>query len=69
MKQVVAEKSGEQYLKDKKAAAQFLGVSVATINRWITEKRGGPVHIKIGNLVKFLPEDLMAFVESRRVQQ
>ena len=43
--------------KDKAFAANFLGVSVATINRMIVEKRG-PKYKKIGNLVRFSEDDL-----------
>jgi excisionase family DNA binding protein len=52
------------YLKNKQFAAEFLGVSVATVDRWVMNGRGGPRHVKIGNLVRFRPEDLQSFVEA-----
>ncbi len=53
-----------QYLKTKTQAARFLGVSAGSIERLM---RGGLPYVKVGNLVRFRPEDLSGFIESRRV--
>ena len=52
----------ETFLKDKRYAARYFGVSVGTIERMITTGRG-PRFVKVGNLVRFTPESLAAFVE------
>ncbi len=31
--------------------------------------RAGLIHVRVGNLVKFRPEDLADFIEQRRVQR
>jgi excisionase family DNA binding protein len=51
------------YLKDKKFAARYLGVSVHKIHRMVQEGTG-PRFVKIGPLVRFRPEDLAAYVEA-----
>jgi excisionase family DNA binding protein len=55
--------SDETYLRDKKAAAKYLGVSLGTIDRMVMTGRG-PRYVKVGNLVRFRIEDLAAFVEA-----
>ena len=57
-------RSDETYLKTKKQAARFLGVSPGSIERLM---RGGLPYVKVGGLVRFRPEDLSGFIESRRV--
>ena len=56
----------ETYLKTKREAARYLGVSLATLERLI---RSGLPHIRISHLVRFRPEDLADFIEQRRVQR
>ncbi len=55
-------RNDDTYLKDKTFAARFLGVSVATIDRMVMT-RSGPQFVKVGNLVRFRPEDLTTFIE------
>jgi len=50
------------YLKDKRYAARFLGVSIYTIDRWVMNGVG-PRFIRVGKQVRFKPEDLADFVE------
>ena len=53
----------EPYLKDKRFAARYLGVSVHKIHKMIQEGTG-PRFVKIGSLVRFRPEDLAAYIEA-----
>jgi excisionase family DNA binding protein len=55
----------ETYLKTKREAARYLGVSHGTMERLM---RSGLAYIRVGNLVKFRPEDLADYIEKRRVQ-
>jgi excisionase family DNA binding protein len=58
---------GEQtYLKSKREAARYLGVSLGSLERLM---RSGLPYIRVGNLVRFKPDDLADFVEQRRVQR
>ena len=63
-------RSDEGYLKTKLEAARYLGVSAGSIERLM---RSGLPFVKVGNghtgSVRFRPEDLADFVESRRVHQ
>jgi excisionase family DNA binding protein len=52
------------YLKSKRQAACYLGVSTGTLERLM---RSGLTYIRVSNLVRFRPEDLAAFIEQRRV--
>ena len=54
----------ETYLKNKREAARFLGVSLASLQRLI---RADLPYVRVGNLVRFTPEDLADFIERRRV--
>jgi len=54
------------YLKSKREAARYLGVSVGSLERLM---RSGLVYVRVGNLVRFRPEDLADFIEQRRVQR
>ena len=56
----------QTYLKNKRAAARYLGVSQASLERLM---RSGVAYIRVANLVRFRPEDLAAFIEQRRVQR
>jgi len=50
-------------LLTKKEAAVFLRVSVKTLDRWICQRRG-PKYYKVGCLVRYREEDLIAFLEA-----
>ncbi len=44
--------------------ARMLGVSVSTMRRWRLRKVG-PAYLKIGALVKYRPEAIQLFIDSR----
>jgi predicted DNA-binding transcriptional regulator AlpA len=46
--------------------AQITGMSLATIRRWRL-LRQGPKYLKIGAAVRYKPEDISAWLESRPV--
>lgn len=50
-------------LWDKRKVARFFGVSVATVDQWVSKKRG-PRHRKVGALVRFHPDDIRAYFSS-----
>jgi len=52
-------------LLDQKQAAAMLNVAPTTLAAW--RKKHGIAHYKVGNGIMYKPEDLMAFIESRRV--
>ena len=54
-------------LLTRKQAAEFLGVSVGTLEVWATTKRYNLTYIKIGRLAKYRLSDLEAFIAARRV--
>jgi excisionase family DNA binding protein len=54
----------ETYLKTKREAARYLGISLGSLERLM---RSGLAYIRVGNMVRFRPEDLTEFVERRRV--
>jgi excisionase family DNA binding protein len=58
---------GGAYLKSKREAARYLGVSVALVEQLM---RSGLAYVRLGkgNLVRFRPEDLAEYIEQRRVQ-
>lgn len=45
-------------------AAQFLGLSVRTLQQWRVTG-GGPRFTKLGRAVRYAPGDLRAFVQAR----
>ena len=57
------DRNEENYLKDRKFAARYLGVSLHKIHRMVQEGTG-PRFVKIGPLVRFRPEDLAAYIEA-----
>jgi excisionase family DNA binding protein len=57
------DRNEQSYLKDKKFAARYLGISVHKIHRMLQDGTG-PKFVKIGPLVRFRPEDLAAFIEA-----
>ncbi len=46
-------------------AAEFLGVSVASLNKWRCTG-AGPVYVSLSRRVAYRPEDLSTWIESRR---
>jgi excisionase family DNA binding protein len=50
-----------------KQAADYLGVSVGTLEVWRSTKRYPLPYVKVGRLVKYRQADLDAFLESRTV--
>jgi excisionase family DNA binding protein len=58
--------NAEPYNKTKRDAANFLGVSVYSIDRYVIDRR--IPHVKLlGRLVRFKESDLVAFAEKQRV--
>ena len=57
--------SEQTYLKNKREAARYLGVSLGSLERLM---RSGLAYVRVGNLVRFRPEDLADFIERRRVE-
>jgi excisionase family DNA binding protein len=55
------------YLKTKREAARYLGVSPGTMERLV--RSGGLAYVRVGILMKFRPEDLADFIERQRVQR
>jgi excisionase family DNA binding protein len=55
----------EYRLKTKREAARYLGVSLGSLERLM---RSGLAYVRVGNMVRFRPEDLADFIERRRVQ-
>lgn len=50
-------------LLDTRQAAEYLGLSAATLNRWRSERAGqGPRWLKLGGAVRYNPADLEAYV-------
>lgn len=46
--------------------AERLGLSVATLRAW-RQKNRGPRYVRFGRAVRYLPDDLDAFIESSAV--
>ncbi len=71
MAQTQLEKPGQElnrefYDKDKRFVAQFLGVSIWTVDRLVLN--GSIPHIKLNHrLVRFKVSDLISYMESQRV--
>lgn len=51
---------------NKKELAEYLRISVFTIDSWVSQKREIP-YIKVGTRVLFDIEDVHAWLESRKV--
>lgn len=49
-------------------AARILGVSVNTLNVWRCTKRYNLSYIKMGRSVRYRPEDVQRFIETREVK-
>ncbi|MGV0952815.1 MAG: helix-turn-helix domain-containing protein [Fluviibacter sp.] len=54
-------------LLDDPQAAEFIGVSPQTLPIWRCTGRYSIPYIKVGRKVRYRPEDLLAWLESRRV--
>ena len=49
-------------------AAKLFGVSVRTVTRWTARQHGALRCVKLGNVVRFRPEDVAAFMEKHVMQ-
>jgi predicted DNA-binding transcriptional regulator AlpA len=47
-------------------AAQYLGVSTATLEKWRSLKKGPP-YLKVGHFVRYTKVDIDTWIESNRV--
>ncbi len=66
MKPKKAERIQDAYNLTKPDAAQFLGVKVTTVDRWVMSRK--LPHIKLnGRLVRFRLSDLIEYAEKQRV--
>jgi excisionase family DNA binding protein len=56
------------YLKSKREAARYLGISLSRLERLMSR---GLAYIQLdeGKLVRFRPEDLAEYIEQRRIQR
>lgn len=52
-----------QYLKSKNQASRYLNISIPTLDRLLKSGRG-PTFIKVGNQVRFRPEDLADYLNA-----
>ncbi|MCX6832407.1 MAG: helix-turn-helix domain-containing protein [candidate division Zixibacteria bacterium] len=50
---------------DKKQLAALLGLSIFTIDSWVSQKREIPF-VKMGKRVKFATEDVMKWIENNK---
>lgn len=53
-------------LFNEKEAARQLGLSVKTLQAWRWQRKG-PCYRKVGRRVFYAPEDLRAYLDSRRI--
>ena len=53
-------------LRNESAVAKELNCEVKTLQAWRC-RGGGPPFIRVGRLVRYRPEDVEAWIESRRV--
>lgn len=53
-------------LLDEKSVAKILGLSIQTLRNDRAARRRIP-YVKIGKAVRYRPEDIAAFIESRRI--
>jgi predicted DNA-binding transcriptional regulator AlpA len=52
---------------NEREAARYLGMSVHTLQRWRSDRRG-PRFLKLGAAVRYRECDLLAFLEGNEVQ-
>jgi excisionase family DNA binding protein len=60
--------TGLASLLTRKEAAEYLGVSVPSMDRWASQGVG-PAYYKLGRLTRYRRNDLEAFMETRRQQK
>jgi predicted DNA-binding transcriptional regulator AlpA len=51
-------------LLDERAVARIIGMSLASVRRWRLLRRG-PKYLKVGAAVRYRPEDISAWLDSR----
>jgi len=51
---------------DQTHAANYLGVSIHTLEKWRSLKKGPP-YLKVGHFVRYTQEDLDRWVDSHRI--
>lgn len=56
------------HLLTEAEAADFLGLEPKTLAVWRSTKRYPLSYVKVGRLVRYYRSDLVAFLDSRRVQ-
>jgi hypothetical protein len=54
-------------LINEKGAAEFLGCTVSAMRKWRLLGRG-PAYCRVGRLIRYREDDLLAYVEASRVQ-
>ncbi|MEO7859217.1 MAG: helix-turn-helix domain-containing protein [Nitrospirales bacterium] len=54
------------HLLAESAVADQLACETKTLQAWRC-RGGGPAFVKVGRLVRYRPEDVLAYIESRRV--
>lgn len=61
-------------LLNPREAAQLLGVKPSTLERWRSASRSngpprGPAFVKLGGKrIRYRPEDIVAYIEERRIE-
>ena len=55
--------SVENALITEAAAADYLGISIRTIQAW-RMRGGGPIFVKLGKSVRYRPSDIQAWIEA-----
>ncbi|SFL23902.1 DNA binding domain-containing protein, excisionase family [Pseudovibrio ascidiaceicola] len=53
----------ENALITEAAAADYLGISIRTIQAW-RMRGGGPIFVKLGKSVRYRPSDIQAWIEA-----
>ncbi len=61
---MATENSTLEILLNEQAVARITGLSVASVRRWRLLKQG-PRYLKLGAAVRYRPEDVLAWLESR----
>jgi predicted DNA-binding transcriptional regulator AlpA len=51
---------------NERQVAELLGLSVQTVRNW-RFRRVGPAYIKLGGAVRYRPEDIEKYLETRRI--
>ena len=47
-------------------AAEILGLAIQTMRKWLLERTGPPYH-KLGRSVRYSPDDLKIYINSKRI--